>query len=90
MNVFSSVVFVGVLFASVIGQKPNQKSRTPLIVLRNVEQESESPSVASTTTIYLESSHEHVAEDEQCNCTPFNLCKTYESTEDGGGLINIR
>lgn len=89
MNIFSLIVVIGVLFTLVIGQKSNQKSRTPLITLRNVEQESESPSVASTTTIYLESSHDQVPGDE-CNCTPFNLCKSYESTEDGGGLINIR
>lgn len=92
MNIFSLIVLIGVLFTSVVGGKPSQTS-SPKIVLRNFEHESVASNgdnnVASTTTIYLESSHEQVPA-EECDCTPFNLCKTYESSEDGGGLISIR
>ncbi|VVC30609.1 Hypothetical protein CINCED_3A011857 [Cinara cedri] len=92
MNTFSFIVFIGVLFTSVISQKSRETS-SPNVVLRHLENESEissgSNTVASTTTIYLESSHD-IDPAEECVCTPFNLCKTYESTEEGGGLINIR
>lgn len=90
MNIFSLIVFIGVLFTSVTGSNSNEKSQSNIIA-RSGESEtlSESNSDDSTTVIYLETAHEEDPA-EECECTPFNLCKTYESTEEGGGLINIR
>lgn len=80
MNVVKLVLFIGLLSASVVGEKMPEKKTDGVGIISPRSEAAESKDEMSSVT----------NDEEECNCTPFNLCKSFVATEDGGNRIDIR
>lgn len=90
MDVFSLIAFIGaIIVASSVDADRKKSSDTHKAALRQSEgYDSENISTGNQKD---KSVADHNEENQQeCDCTPFNLCKTYKSTNEDVGHINIR
>lgn len=92
MDVFSLIAFIGTIIvaSSVVADRKKSSDSPKTAALRQSDgYDGESISTGNPKDESVAGHHDQEHQ-QQCDCTPFNLCRTYESTVDGVGLINIR
>lgn len=87
MNVINLTLLVGVIITSVVGQLSLLTSS----VLNHYQKLSGNQETNESLPLNRNSEQTSQVQDQQeCVCTPFNLCKTYVPAPDGYDLIDIR
>lgn len=80
VSIISLILFVGSLTTAVVGQ----------LVYETKKSYESKDNIVTTTMEYTDDPTMHIQEEPDCVCTPFNLCKNYDSDVDGEKQIDIR
>lgn len=86
-SIVSIILSVGLLTTAAFGQLVYENNATENS--RSTE-DSNDDNVVTTTMENTDGSANALQDESECICTPFNLCKSYESAANGEELIDIR